>query len=90
MISMSFMSSLLLLIISVVVTAIFFFLLKIKIGKGAVGIIAEVCVGWFGAWLGWVLEHWWITLWEVHIIPAILGSASLILVVHVLFPPPKE
>ena len=90
MIAMNFLSSLLLFIIAVVVTAIMFFLLKIKIGKGIVGFIAEVCVGWFGAWLGWILEHWWIKLWDIYIIPAILTSASLIIVAHVLFPTPKD
>ena len=90
MIGMSFLASLLLFIISVIVSVILFYLLKIRIGKGIIGFIAEVCVGWFGAWLGWILEHWWIKLWDVHIIPAILCSASLILVLHVLFPPPKE
>lgn len=90
MTGMSFLSSLLLFIIGAIVTAIMFFLLKIKIGKGIAGFIAEVCIGWFGAWLGWILEHWWIKLGEVYLVPAILGSASLILVVHVLFPPAKE
>jgi len=90
MVGMSFCSSLVLLVISAVVSVILFFLLKIKIGKGVVGFIAEICIGWFGAWLGWILEHWWIKLWGVYIIPAIFCSASLILVVHVLYPPPKE
>lgn len=90
MIGMSFAASFLLFIIALVISAIMFFLLKIKIGKGIVGFMAEVCVGWFGAWLGWLLEHWWIKVWDVYIIPAILTSASLIIVVHVLFPPPKE
>ena len=90
MIGMSFLASLLLLIISVVVSAILFFWLKIRIGKGTIGFIAEVCVGWFGACLGWILEHWCIKLWDVYIIPAILCSASLILILHVLFPLPKE
>jgi uncharacterized membrane protein YeaQ/YmgE (transglycosylase-associated protein family) len=87
---MNFCAFLVLLVISVVVSVILFFLLKIKIGKRIVGFIAEICVGWFGAWLGWILGHWWIKLWDVYIIPAILCSASLILVVHVLYPPPKE
>ncbi len=90
MTGMNFWAFLVLLVISVVVSVILFFLLKIKIGKGIVGFIAEICVGWFGAWLGWILGHWWIKLWDVYIIPAILCSASLILVVHVLYPPPKE
>ena len=90
MIGMNFLSSLLLFIIALVVSAIMFFLLKIKIGKGIIGFIAEVCVGWFGAWLGWTLEHWWIKLWDIYIIPAILTSASLIIVAHVLFPTPKD
>ena len=90
MIGMNLCAFLVLLVISVVVSVILFFLLKIKIGKGIVGFIAEICVGWFGAWLGWILGHWWIKLWDVYIIPAILCSASLILVAHVLYPPPKE
>jgi len=90
MIGMSLCAFLVLLVISIVVSVIFFFLLKIRIGKGIVGFIAEICVGWFGAWLGWILQHWWIKLWDVYIIPAILSSAALILIVHVLYPPPKE
>lgn len=90
MIGMSFFSWLVLVIIGAIVAAVMFFLLKIRIGKGIIGFLAEVCVGWFGGWLGWILEHWWFKFWEVHVIPAILGAASLILVVHVLFPPPKE
>jgi uncharacterized membrane protein YeaQ/YmgE (transglycosylase-associated protein family) len=90
MIGMSFCSSLVLFVISVIVSGILFFLLKIKTGKGVVGFIAEICIGWFGAWLGWILEHWWNQVCNVYLIPAILGSASLILVVHVLYPPPKE
>jgi hypothetical protein len=46
MIEMSFSASLLLFIISVVVSVILFFLLKIRIGKGIIGFIAEDCVGW--------------------------------------------
>lgn len=87
---MNFCAFLVLLAISIVVSVIMFFLLKIKIGKGIVGFIAEICIGWFGAWLGWILGHWWIKLWDVYIIPAILFSASLILIAHVLYPPPKE
>jgi len=90
MIGMNLCAFLVLLVISIVVSVIFFFLLKIRIGKGIVGFIAEICVGWFGAWLGWILQHWWIKLWDVYIIPAILSSAALILIVHVLYPPPKE
>lgn len=90
MIGMNFCAFLVLLVISAVVSVILFFLLKIKIGKGIVGFIAEICVGWFGAWLGWILQHWWIKLWDVYIIPAILSSAALILIVHTLYPSPKE
>ena len=90
MIGMSFCAFLVLLVISIVVSAIFFFLLKIRIGKGIIGFIAEIFVGWLGAWLGWILQYWAIKLWDVYIIPAILFSAGLILTVHVLYPPPKE
>jgi len=58
MVGMSFLACLVLLIISAVVSVIMFFLLKIRIGQGTKGFIAEVCVGWFGGCLGWVLEHW--------------------------------
>lgn len=90
MIGMSFCAFLVLLVISVVVSVILFFLLKIKIGKGVAGFIAEICIGWFGAWLGWILGDWWIKLYDVNIVPAILSSAALILVANVLCPPPKE
>jgi hypothetical protein len=90
MVGMSFCAFLVLLVISVVVSVILFFLLKIKIGKGVAGFIAEICIGWFGAWLGWILGHWWIKLYDVNIVPAILSSAALILVANVLCPLPKE
>jgi uncharacterized membrane protein YeaQ/YmgE (transglycosylase-associated protein family) len=90
MVGMGFCSSLVLLVISAVVSVILFSLLKIKIGKGVVGFIAEILIGWFGAWMGWILEHWWIKVWDVYLVPAILGAVSLILVAHVLYPPPKE
>jgi len=42
-----------LLIISIVVSAVLFFLVKIKTGKGKVGFIAEIYVGWLEpGWTG--------------------------------------
>ncbi len=58
MIGMSFLACVVLIIISIVVSAILFYALKIRIGEGIKGFIAEIFVGWIGAWLGWIWGHW--------------------------------
>ena len=87
MIGMSFLACVVLIIISIVVSAILFFLAKIKIGKGIQGFIAEIFVGWVGAWLGWIWGHWWFKFWDVYIVPAIIGSVATIWIVAALYPP---
>ena len=87
MIGMSFLACIALIIISIVVSAILFFLTKIKIGKGIQGFIAEIFVGWIGAWLGWIWGHWWFKFWDVYIVPAIIGSVATIWIVATLYPP---
>ena len=86
MIGMSFLACIVLIIISIVVSAILFFLAKKKIGKGIQGFIAEIFVGWIGAWLGWIWGHWWFKFWDVYIVPAIIGSVATIWIVATLYP----
>lgn len=86
MLGMSFLACIVLFVISIVVSAILFYLVKIKIGTGIQGFIAEIFVGWIGAWLGWIWCHWWFTLWDVYVVPAIIGSVAVIWIVATLYP----
>ena len=90
MIGMSFLACIVLIIISIVVSAILFLALKIRIGEGIKGFIAEIFVGWIGAWLGWIWGHWWFKFWDVYIVPAIIGSVATIWIVAMLYPSKKE
>jgi len=87
MIGMSFLACIVLIVISIVILAILFYALKIRIGEGMKGFIAEIFVGWIGAWLGWIWGHWWFKLWDVHIVPAIIGSVATIWIIATLYPP---
>ena len=86
MIGMSFLACVVLIIISIIVSAILFYLAKIKIGEGITGFIAEIFVGWVGAWLGWIWGHWWFKFWDVYIVPAIIGSVATIWIIATLYP----
>jgi len=87
MIGMSFLACVVLIIISIIVSAILFYVLKKRIGRGIQGFIAEIFVGWIGAWLGWIWGHWWFKFWDVYIVPAIIGSVATIWIVAALYPP---
>ena len=87
MIGMSFLACVVLIIISIVISAILFYVLKKRIGRGIQGFIAEIFVGWIGAWLGWIWGHWWFKFWDVYIVPAIIGSVATIWIVAALYPP---
>jgi len=87
MIGMSFLACVVLIIISIVISAILFYVLKKRIGRGIQGFIAEIFVGWVGAWLGWIWGHWWFKFWDVYILPAIIGSVATIWIVAALYPP---
>jgi len=87
MIGMSFLACVILIIISIVISAILFYVLKKRIGRGIQGFIAEIFVGWVGAWLGWIWGHWWFKFWDVYIVPAIIGSVATIWIVAALYPP---
>lgn len=83
MIGMDFISFLILLVISVVVSGIFHYGLNYYVTAGFWSFCSKVVVGWVGAWLGSpVFGHWLpgLQYQEVYYIPAILGSAALILV----------
>jgi len=88
MVGMSFLACIVLIVISIVISAILFYALKIiRIGEGIKGFIAEIFVGWIGAWLGWIWGHWWFKFWDVYIVPAIIGSVATIWIVAALYPP---
>ncbi len=82
MIGMSFASFLILLVISIVVSAILHFGLKYYVTPGLWSFCSKIVVGWIGAWFGSpVLGHWWpgLQFEEVYYIPAILGSAAVLI-----------
>ncbi len=86
MIGMDFISFLILLVISVVVSAILHYGFEYYVTPGLWSFCSKVVVGWIGAWLGSpVLGYWphqfpWLHHGEVWFVPAILGSAALLLV----------
>ncbi len=83
MIGMSFVSFIILLVISIVVSAVLHYVLKFYIRPGIVSFISKVIFGWIGAWLGSpVFGHWFggLACEDVYIIPAILGSAALLVI----------
>jgi len=82
MIGMDFVSFLILLIISIVVSGILHYGLKYCVTPGFWSFCSKVVVGWIGAWLGSpVLGNWWpgLNYMQVYYIPAILGSAALVI-----------
>lgn len=81
MIGMNFISFLVLLIISIVISGILHFVFKYYVVPGWWSYFSKVLIGWIGAWLGSpVFGYWWqgVNYREVYIVPAILGSLSLI------------
>lgn len=81
MIGMDFVSFLILVAISLVVSAIFHFALRYRVITGWGSYSGKVVLGWVGGWLGSpVFGHWWEPLryQQVYILPAILGSAALV------------
>lgn len=83
MIGMDFISFLILLVISVVVSGILHYGLNYYVTAGFWSFCSKVVVGWVGAWLGSpIFGHWLpgLQYQEIYYIPAILGSAALILV----------
>lgn len=81
MIGMDFISFLVIVVISLVVSAVFHFALGYRVMPGWGSYAGKVVLGWVGGWLGSpVLGHWWEPLRyeQVYVIPAILGSAALI------------
>ena len=84
MIGMSFGSFLVLLIVSIVVSAVLHYGFKFYVRAGTSSFVSKVVIGWIGAWLGSpVFGHWWdgMSYGEVYYIPAILGSAALLVLV---------
>ena len=83
MIGMSFFSFLALLLVSVIVSAILHYGFKYYVTPGPWSFCSKVIVGWIGAWFGSpVFGRWFAGLQyeEVYFIPAILGSAALLIV----------
>lgn len=80
MIGMSFLSFLVLLVIGVVVAAVLHYGLRYRFLDSVDAVFAKVVLGWLGAWLGSpVFGHWWIRFENVYIVPAILGSLTLVM-----------
>ena len=81
MLGMDFISFIILLVISIVVSAILHYGCKYYVTPGPWSFCSKVVVGWVGAWLGSpVFGHWFADLHQgqVYYIPAILGSAALV------------
>ena len=84
MIGMDFVSFLVLLVISLVVSGILHYGLDYYVTPGHWSFGAKDVVGWIGAWLGTPVFGHWPHRWavfsyeEIFIVPAILGSAALI------------
>ena len=83
MMGMDFVSFLILLVISVVVSFVLHYLLKFYVAPGLASFFGKVIIGWFGAWLGSPVFGYWfagVQYRQVYIIPAILGSAALLVI----------
>jgi uncharacterized membrane protein YeaQ/YmgE (transglycosylase-associated protein family) len=82
MIGMDFLAFLILLVISIVVSLVVQFVLKAQVRPGFESFVGKVIWGWIGAWLGSPVFGYWFPGWNyqgVYIIPAIFGSAALLL-----------
>lgn len=77
----SFLSFITLLVTAIVVTLIFRVAARQRLGNGSSDLIAEFIVAYTGAWLSRFLigTGWFLTVNGVSLIPAILGSAALLL-----------
>lgn len=78
---MDFISFIILLIVSIVVSGVLHFVFKFYIISGWWSYASKVLIGWVGAWLGSpVFGHWQhgLNYKEVYVIPAILGSLSIL------------
>lgn len=90
MVNINFWGSLILFICGGLSALILCLGFKIGVGHGIKGLVAATIIGWFGAWLSATIEAWGPELERISLIPAFLGSVSLVLVTHVLFPPEKK
>jgi uncharacterized membrane protein YeaQ/YmgE (transglycosylase-associated protein family) len=80
MIGMSFLSFLVLLVIGAVVAAVLHYGLRYRFLDSLDAVFAKVALGWLGAWLGSpVFGHWWFRFENVYIVPAVLGSFTLVM-----------
>jgi uncharacterized membrane protein YeaQ/YmgE (transglycosylase-associated protein family) len=69
-------------IISIVVSGVLHFVFKFYIIPGWWSYFSKIIIGWVGAWLGSpIFGYWWqgLNYKEVYIIPAILGSLSILI-----------
>jgi uncharacterized membrane protein YeaQ/YmgE (transglycosylase-associated protein family) len=86
MIGMDFISFLILLVISVAISAILHYGFDYYVTPGLWSFCSKIIVGWIGAWLGSPVFGYWphrfplLNYGDIWIIPAILGSAALLLV----------
>ncbi len=81
MIGMDFISFVILLVIAVAVSAGLHYGMKYYVVAGTASYVSKVVLAWIGAWLGSpVFGHWWpgLSYSEVYFVPAVLGSAALV------------
>lgn len=75
MIGMSFASFVALLVLGFIAAIVMHFAIQYRMVTGADGFIAKWIAGWIGAWLGTpVLGHWWFTIQNIYVIPALVGA----------------
>lgn len=77
-----FLGFLTLLVVGIVVTLILRFAAGVKIGNGTSDLVTEFVISYVGAWLSRFVigSAWFVEVNGVALIPAILGSAALLLV----------
>ena len=75
MIGMSFASFVTLLILGFIAAIVMHSAVRYRMMAGFDGFIAKWIAGWIGAWLGTpVLGHWWFTVQNIYVIPALVGA----------------
>jgi uncharacterized membrane protein YeaQ/YmgE (transglycosylase-associated protein family) len=79
MIGMGFWPFLALLIVGVIASFVLHYVVRYRMLTGFDGFLGKWIVGWVGAWLGSpVLGHWGPHITDQYIIPALIGSFSLV------------
>lgn len=79
-ISMDLVSFVVLAIIAIVVSLIMYYGATVKLAEGGWGVIYEILIGYVGALWGAKMFGTWLPVAGLAIIPAILGSFTLIVI----------